>query len=398
MRAWTILGLLAVIGCSDSTTEATDQPEPGPVELSAECEAKIGECLINQQTCVEADGKPQCTACPPNQYAHPDTGLCEDIGGKQMVNEFPDNTTEPGEEILGVCRSWTLGNEKAIWVNAVELQQNEASHHSNWLFAPEDQFDGPDGFWKCRDRGYSQLKAALLGGVLYAQSTQAEREVQKFPDGVAVRIPPRSRIISDVHVLNTTKDEVTGNAKLTLYTIEEENVTVKLAPFHLTYDGLDIPPQATSRFTGECDLRAAFEDNKQPAVVNGDIYYILPHTHALGSRFFTDIMGGPDDGQRLIDISGFNSEARGRSYNPPVKVRDATGFRFGCEFDNPRTERVGWGFGDQEMCELLGFWASPLAFESRVEQAVDQGKDGSVHLYDGDGECSTIAFPFAQDK
>ena len=87
----------------------------------------------------------------------------------------------------------------------MELEQSEASHHSNWTFVPDDQFTGPDGSWKCKDRGYSQLTAALQGGVLYAQSTQATREVQKFPDGVVVRIPPRSRIISDVHVLNTTR-------------------------------------------------------------------------------------------------------------------------------------------------------------------------------------------------
>jgi len=58
---------------------------------------------------------------------------------------------------------------------------------------PETEFAGPDGLWDCDDRNYSQLQAAITGGVLYAQSTQARKEVQKFPDGVVVRVPPVPR-------------------------------------------------------------------------------------------------------------------------------------------------------------------------------------------------------------
>jgi hypothetical protein len=76
-----------------------------------------------------------------------------------------------------------------------------------------------------------------------------------------------------------------------------------------------------------------------------------------------------------------------------VDVTGATGLRFGCEFDNPRSVSVGWGFGDQEMCECLGFADSRLAFESRIEEAVPDGAEGDVQKFTG--ACSTIAFDWS---
>jgi hypothetical protein len=234
----------------------------------------------------------------------------------------------------------------------------------------------------------------VVGGVLYAQSTQARREVQKFPDGVAVRIAPYSKVISAVHTLNVTQAEVSGHIRLSIYTIPTDTVSVKLAPFHLTYNELDIPPRSKARFSGTCELASHYQ-KAGSAGFDAKIYWILPHTHALGSRFFAELTGGTNE-QSLIDISGFNSEARGRTYNPPIDTAGATGMRFGCEFDNPRDENVVWGFGDQEMCELLGFAESPIAFESTISTYESEGNEGSVQRFTG--PCSTLAFGWAQDK
>ena len=45
----------------------------------------------------------------------------------------------------------------------------------------------------------------------------------------------------------------------TLYTVPAADVVHKLTPFHLTYDTLDIPPHASSRFSGACALDASYE-------------------------------------------------------------------------------------------------------------------------------------------
>ena len=191
---------------------------------------------------------------------------------------------------------------------------------------------------------------------------------------MAIRIPPYSQIVGDIHILNVTPETNVGNIDLVIYEIPASEVTTRLTPFHVTVHDLDIPPRMRSRFQGECDVTNEFAEAGSPSV-DLDIYYILPHTHALGVRFYLEAFGGEGGTQQLFDIYGFNGEARGQFYSPPQRLRGIEGFRFGCEFENPRDERVGWGIGDQEMCEALGFAASPVAFESRVTNSVMEGED-----------------------
>src|SRR5205807_9881722 len=51
----------------------------------------------------------------------------------------------------------------------------------------------------------------------------------------------------------------------------------------------------------------------------------------------------------------------------PIYLAGADGLRFGCEFENPRDASVHWGFGDQEMCEYLGFAESGRSEEHTSE-------------------------------
>ena len=366
----------------------------GTTTTQTPCEAMGDTCLAKQSICVEtAKGGALCEPCGSGQYATA-TNTCDPIPGTLMSHDFSDFTVKSGEEVKGLCQSWTLHNPTELWINAVELTQDESSHHSNWTFVPDDKFTGDDGVWNCADRNYSQLSAALVGGVIYAQSTQASHEVQKFPNSAAVRIPPYARIIGDVHLLNTTAEDITGHVNLSLYALEEKDVKVKLAPFHMVYTGLAIPPHASSRFAGSCDLESKFSANGSP--FNMNIYFVLPHYHALGKSFFLDVLGGPKDGERIFEVGAYDGEAHGRAYDPPYSVDGATGLSFGCDFTNPRDDEIHYGLGDQEMCEMLGFAETPVAFESDVKSAEPDGKDGTTSLFTG--PCDTLAFKWDQDK
>ena len=277
-------------------------------------------------------------------------------------------------------------------MNAVELEQDEQSHHSNWMFAPEANFDGPDGLWPCADRGYDQLTAAVAGGVLYAQSTQATHEVQVFGAGTAIRIPRRSRILSSVHVLNTTGAPARGHMALTIYTLPRSEVTIALAPFHMEYHDLDIPAHGSVRYIAECAIGREFNEYRMGAPWMLRLHYSLPHTHSLGTRVFLQAIGGAHDGEMLLDVGAYNGEARGLLHDPPIDLSDVTSLRFGCEFENPRDENVGYGIGDQEMCEMLGFIETPLVFESRVSTAVPLAPDGTMPV--SGGACETLLIPW----
>jgi len=390
------LSSAAIAACSSSGSPAlTGQPGAGDARdagppPAALCDAAgATTCLATQQACALTGGQPTCVPCDVRSYANK-AGACAPIEGTRLAHDFGEFTTNPGQEVRGMCRSWTLGNATDLWVQSVELVQNEASHHSNWLFVPDTSFDGPDGAWKCSDRGYDELTAALAGGVLYAQSTQATHEVQRFPDGAAIHLPAHARIISDVHLLNAGSNPITGHASLAVYSLDPSEVKHPLVPFHMTYQALTIPPRSTSRFTGSCTLADAFQSSVGKPF-SAALYYALPHTHILGSRFFLRAIGGALDGTSLLDVSGGFGEARGRAYDPPVDLTGTTGLAFGCEFVNPRDQQVGWGFGDQEMCEMLGFVDSSAIFDSSVEAGQSAGTDGAMQLYSG--PCSSFVLP-----
>lgn len=370
-----IFAAVAVAGCHKDPLASLP---PG-------CRSMLPQCLAIQKICVAG---PTCAACPDGQYATA-SGSCAPIG-TPMTHDFSMFTAKPGEEILGLCQSWTLDNPTELWVNAVELDQDEASHHSNWLYVPDDKYAGPDGVWPCHDRGYDELSAALAGGVLYAQSTQATHEVQKFPNQAAVRIAPWSRIISDVHILNASTQPVTGHARLSIYVLPVEQVKVKLTPFHLVFDTLDIPALTSSRSHASCDLDGSFQSTLNHGL-DAKVYYILPHFHALGRHFFVQRYGGSHDGDMLFEATGAAGEARGRAFDPPIDLRGDSGLGFGCDFQNDTDQIVHWGFGNQEMCELLGFAETPLAWQSSISSVHgDTAAAPAMPTYTG--PCATISF------
>ena len=313
-----------------------------------------------------------------------------------MHNEFETVTLAPGAEFSGWCQSWVLNNSEEIWVNSVTLETDGGYHHSNWFFVPEGQHDYPDGLWKkCYSTGFSEVEAADSGGVLFAQSTQVVSEVQAFPPGVAVRIPPYSRIIGATHVLNYHAEPLTTGLRMTLQPIRESEVQVKMTPFRLSYLDLNIPAGAKADFTGDCEFRSTYEAVADTAL-DMQIYYLLPHYHALGDGFSLDIIGGPDDGKRIFELGTFSPEPFGLGFDQPVDLSEAQGLRFTCSYHNTLKKKVSWGIGDDEMCVLLGFADARLALDmSVIETTETVSEDGRLK---STGPCIIFPVPFDQNK
>ena len=307
-----------------------------------------------------------------------------------IAHDFGVTTLAPGQEIDGRCVSWTLHNTEPLYVTTVSLDNDGGYHHSNWFYVPEELYDHPDGEWPCSSLMFDEVQAALTGGVLYAQSTQSQTGVQRFARGAALRIPPGSRVIAATHLLNARTSETRTGLRLTLGTVPAADAKILLTPIRLGYADLRIPPQATAEFAGRCDLRTAFADLRLPGSFQMDLYYVLPHYHQLGSQFLLSVAGGPNDGQELYRLQGGFGEPVGKSFDPPVALDQADGVYFGCSYKNPGQKQVGWGIGDQEMCETLGFVASPMGFDAWVRKAEAQGPSDGVFRFGG--ECQVTPF------
>lgn len=362
------------------------------------CHAVIGLALMVAVTslgCSEDDGDQ--TASEPDAGAD----VAGDVGEQPdardpdrreaaLKHSFGEQQLQAGQEITP-CVQWSLRNEEAIYVNAVTLGNDGGFHHSNWFVVPESMYPGDDGYFDCSDRSFTELSAATAGTVLFAQSTQSREEVQRLPEGVVIKVPPRHKVVGGLHLLNVAPREVSTDLRMQLDLIHPGDVEVVATPFRLTYEALDIPADSEARFTGECDMASRYEAlTGEP--FDMQVYWVLPHYHELGNYFQLEIVGGPRDGEELFELAGFNAEANGQAFNPPVDMTGATGFRFTCGFDNPRAESVGWGIGDQEMCVMLGFadMGAMLDVSVSEDNEVVETRDGIVY---NTGECTGVALP-----
>jgi hypothetical protein len=300
-----------------------------------------------------------------------------------------------GVEDEDTCQSWTLNNPTELWVNGISQQNGGAYHHANWFFVPDDDFALPDGTWSCRDNEFSEITAALLGGYLFALSTQSTAESQQLSVGDAIRIPPYSRVIGSSHLLNASPQTVETTMHLQIHTIPPDEVVTKLAPARMTYHDLALEPEALSSFGVSCALDEAHQQNLDTPL-QYSLHYVLFHYHALGVYGQLQLVGGPRDGEVIARHEGYG-ENFGIALDPPVDIAaaGAVGLRFTCGFDNPRDVPVGWGIGDQEMCVVALQADTGLAFEAGVEDGhgtlIGTAPDGEIQH---DGECSMLAFPW----
>ena len=304
-----------------------------------------------------------------------------------IAHEFETITLDPFEERLP-CISWTIDNEEALYVQAVTLANTGGFHHSNGFVVPEDLYEGPDGVWNCSDRGFDTVEAAIEGTVLFGQSTQSYVEEQRFNPGAVIKIPPRHRVVAELHMLNLSPTELDTALRMSLDLLHPKDVETILTPFAMQYTALQIPPLGESRFRAECD---DYMDIVSPNDAPFLVHWLLPHYHYLGNYFSVEVIGGANDGMKLHEISGFSAEPVGKRFDPPIDIGDANGVRLTCGYDNWTDQLIGWGNGDQEMCILFGFADFPLVSQATAGSGAAIGEVDGIPTFEG--SCISFAVP-----
>jgi len=300
--------------------------------------------------------------------------------------EFGPYTIEPSQEINGDCVQISLDNEEYANFNVVELTTGVGFHHSNWFYVPDatdtnplaEAFPGPDGTFNCDERGFDQAIAAIKGGVFFAQSTQTPHEIQKFPTGVAVRVPPHSKLVAQIHLLNPSDARLTLNPNIKVTYIKDEDMTTRLAGMAFDNQALGLPPNMSSKFTVfDCDIATA---HKNATATTGTarlpdfkIYYALAHYHELGTGLTVEALKDNGEVATVYSTATRVGDTLGGPLNPLFDFTGYTKLRFSCNFYNPRSNVVGYGVGDQEMCTFLAFTDSQYNFGGGILQQDQPG-------------------------
>lgn len=273
-----------------------------------------------------------------------------------IVLDLPPVPLAVGEENLSDCQSISLNNDETLYVNAVHMHADPGWHHSNWTWVPEDEFPGEDGTWRCRDREFSEVTAALRGGgVFFAQSTQATEEHQVFPEGTIYIIPPRSKIIGSIHLINTTGAPTESAIGFQVDLLARGQVTRVLQPLAIDNRGIELDPRATTEAVTQCDF-----DRTVTGDLDVEVFYVLPHYHGFADGMRVEIFGGDRDGEVVFETMGGIGNALGGPIDPPISLLGAQGLRMRCTYTNPGSETIMWGaLASQEMCTMLAYVSGP---------------------------------------
>ena len=299
-------------------------------------------------------------------------------GGSGGAGEFTamlSHTYDPimidvGQEVANVCQSWVLGNDEPIYVKKVRQTNEGGWHHSNWFFVPEGAYppdyevEGPDakleGTWTCRDRKFREYLAAAAGGVFFAQSTQTLQELQAFPDGAALEIPPHSVIVGSVHLLNVSASALDSAMTMDVETVPADEVEIRLTPFSFANGNLNIPAAVDgvpteSRTSMLCDLTEPFQEHLGKDQVDYNVYYVLGHYHQWGNFFNLSFIHEDGRSETIFEIKNRIGEPIGSIIDPPMNNNGAAKLRAECGFINNTDRTLHRGLEEGEMCDFLAY-------------------------------------------
>jgi len=303
-------------------------------------------------------------------------GCGTDSAGPPLVFHFGPYALQPGQEDTDLCVAVTLHNTDTLFVSSVEMIGAPGIHHSNWFWVPNNTgtFGAfPEGSFSCSQgdgmgHPFDQQVAALFGGVLFAQSTQVTQDIQQFPPGDAIRIPPDARIVANIHLLNASDHSISVPLMLTLATIPEKDVTTLMAGFSMENLGIALPPMMASRFTVECDL----SQNSGHVPLDFHFFHALAHYHQFGTGLTWEAVR--DDGSGVDTIWSTTEtigDSLGGMLDPPFVMAGHSKLRLTCDYDNPGDTTIVWGNGGGEMCIAFGYTDSPYVWTAGLINTTD---------------------------
>jgi hypothetical protein len=293
--------------------------------------------------------------------------------------EFGPFTVPENSEDTGQCVQITIGNDEPLFVNSVELTTGPGFHHSNWFYVPEHVFAGPDGTFNCDDRSFNQATAGIFGGVFFAQSTQSAHEVQTFPEGVVVKVPPHSKLVSQIHLLNSGDEPLEIKPTIGFTPIAQTDVKTLLTSVTFEYHPLGLPPEKQSKFSVECDISKRHQEAFGRAP-DFNIYYALAHYHEWGTGLTIEAVRDDNTASTIYSTKGKVGDALGGMLSPTFSMSGYSKLRLTCDYYNNTSAPLYYGNGAGEMCIFLAFSDSPYIWAGG---ALDEGTPGDPVSVDG---------------
>jgi hypothetical protein len=241
-------------------------------------------------------------------------------------------TLDPGSEAYWCA---THAVEEELYIQAFRPIGPPGTHHA--LLTVNLDYDGQGG-----DLSYPCTPGTVARDLVFGAGIGGGDYL--LPDGVAIHIPAGAQLFLNLHLFNVDDAALEGTSGVLIQTTEhvEHHAGAILAGTQ----AIDIPPMSTASAEGSCTFTA-----------DAHIVSVFPHMHQLGRRM--EIHHEHGDASEVIYQGDFDFTDQLHQLLSPTLVRQGDTIRVRCDYDNPTSERVGYGdTSSQEMC-LAGLMHYP---------------------------------------
>lgn len=251
--------------------------------------------------------------------------------GMQLAT--PPVDFEPGREDT-LCFNLNLNNAEALDVVRFQTARLPGLHHFN-IFAAT--IEREDGWGRCPDN------EELFVGARPIVDGSGNQVDYAFPEGLALRLEPRTLIVAQVHFINARATKAAQQFVLNLHTDEGEHTLVDIFGF-TTFD-IALPPRRVTDVTKEC----AVHDRIRMLTMSA-------HVHARAIRVTAEVERTTGGVEPMYETDDWADPTILRFHEPRL-VGDGDVVRFTCTYDNQDDFTVRYGAdAADEMCFLFGYY------------------------------------------
>jgi hypothetical protein len=244
---------------------------------------------------------------------------------------------DPGTESY-TCVRKTIDED--LYVKAFEAIIPLGTHHTLLTMGDPDQPDGITACSAAENRPLSIFGSGVGTDPIY------------FPQGVGLKIPKGTQLLLNLHVFNTSSDELTGTSGTRIQTMAMADVENLAEGILAGTVSLNLPPGQTTVSTGYCTMSNDFT-----------LFAVAPHMHKLG--IYAHVAAESATAGETVLFDGpydFNEQ----SYHliPPLALAKGDRVRVDCTHRNTTTETVTFGESTlSEMC-FAGIYRYPAVGSS----------------------------------
>lgn len=245
----------------------------------------------------------------------------------------------PGQEVYR-CYHSTIPVDGEIDVAYYESLMAPGSHH--FILYKNDGDTAPDG---------TLDPTMCTQGPPYSNwiysSAQPHSDL-RMPDGVAMVLSSRQRVVFDSHYINTTQQ--TLHVKIALNVNLAQPGTFQKAQSLVSFNtGIFIPPNGTQTVEGDCMPGAGAK-----------FFVMLTHTHKRGTlATISRVLANGQTGEELVRTTDWDHPTT-KTWGPPSFLTFQPGemFHYTCSYMNDRDSvvTVGTSADANEMCMAITYY------------------------------------------